>query len=279
MQDEAGPSSAAGQPSQSQDTSVHTSPLEEVEEEHGHLDDGIYLGDETTVAGPSHTSIGDTPPRDSNFIVTPPRASTLLGSPLRASDLLGSPSSLREVPSGSSPYIRPQASPAPRKATRKTRGDPDALEATLAMDLARQTQHVGSVACDMRRVAASLASMQQTQAAFTATISENVQEVSANSTALVTCVRDLDDTNSGLVAEVRSLGVAIQANTAAIEAVGNQTTAVLTRIALALEGIQAARERPGDVPPPNDPPPPPAAAPRQQRARSLGTRRSPRRAR
>ena len=172
VQDEAGPSSAAGQPTISHEDSVHASHFEEVEEEHGPLEDEIYLGDETTIPGPSHisTSIGDIPPR--------------------ASTIRGSPSSIREVPSRASPYSRPQASPAPRKATRKTRGDPETLEATLSRDQARQTHHVGSVASDMRRVADSLASLDQTQAASTLAVQQALNQQAAY-TAQKVCRRSV----------------------------------------------------------------------------------------
>ena len=140
-----------------------------------------------------------------------------------------------------------------------------------------QTRHLGEVAVQMQRVADSMAS--------SANINDSIQDVSGNCAAVVTCLGGLQATTAGLVAEVQTLAEAVRDNTAAIQAEGRQsrllqaeTNAVLTRSTLALEGRQAARERPGDVPPPDNPPPP-EAPPRQLRPRSLGTRRSPRQGR
>ena len=107
----------------------------------------------------------------------------------------------------------------------------------------------------MQRVADSIAS--------SANINDSIQDVNANCAAVVTCLGDLQATTAGLVEEVHTLAEAVRDNTAAIQAEGRQsrllqaeTNAVLTRIALALEGRQPAMERPGDAPPPPDSPPP-----------------------
>ena len=117
---------------------------------------------------------------------------------------------------------------------------------------------------EMRHVADSLAS--------TSHINDALLDVSGNSAAMVTCLGELQATTANLVAEVKSLAEAVQGNTAAIEAEGWQTQlvqaetdAILTRIAVALEGRQPARERPGDAPP-DAPPPRPEAPTRQLRS-------------
>ena len=111
--------------------------------------------------------------------------------PLRVHPHQGKPLRLhpiRESPSRASPYRRPQASPAPRKTTRKTRGVPESLQEILAREQARQTRHMGVVARDLRCVTDSLASSAQ--------INESLQDVSGNCAAIVTCVGELQATTS-----------------------------------------------------------------------------------
>ena len=69
---------------------------------------------------------------------------------------------------------------------------------------------MGAVAWDVRRVAESLASAAQ--------IPDSLQDISGNCAAIVTCVGELQATTSRLVTEVKSLTVAVKANSAAIAA-------------------------------------------------------------
>ena len=129
---------------------------------------------------------------------------------------------------------------------------------------------MGDILEELRRLNNSLSS--------SGAVPDALQDVAGNSAATITSLGELQTTTAELVGEVRGLRMAVQAQTACQEA-------LLSRIAVALEGRQPAREAPGDVnppreaPPPDAPPPPNEAPPRQARARNLGTRRSPRRGR
>ena len=307
VQDGAGPSSAAGRPTPSMVETAPTSVLEEVEEEHvGVEEDAVYLLEETPIPGPSQTSplMRVTPSGLSIPIRDSPSRDTIPSRDIPS----------RDSPSRDSPSSRPQASPAPRKASKKTRGVPEELEDNLARDQTRQTRHIGSLAGDLHRVADSLASSAKSQAACTVAvqeaitqqagqsrlINESLQDVVGNGAALLTCLMDLQNTTSGLVSEVRSLAAAVReegrltrrqqrSNTTRRLRMQAATNSYLHRLAVAMEGSQAARERLGEVPPPAPPAPPapapPAPAPpapartRQLRPRSQGSRRSPRQGR
>ena len=116
----------------------------------------------------------------------------------------------------------------------------------------------------------------------TGQIREAVLDVSCNSSAVATCVADLQATTVNLVDKVDSLIEAINANTAAIQEKGRQrqrnqrhnltrqlrmqaqTNIFLSRIAVALEGRQPSPARSGpprDEPPPDFPPPHPRLPP------------------
>ena len=199
--------------------SAHTSPLEVVVEESVDLHQGdcIYYEEDSTIPGPSATSL---PIRS-----TPSRSTPSRGTPSRSS------------PSRSTLSGRAQASPSPRKALRKTRGVPRALQEGLHEEQAWQTRHIGAMVGDLRRVVDSLASSAQSQAACTAAlqqsltlqadqssnISDSLQDVSRNCVAMVTCMGEQQAATAVLTAEVRRLAVAVEANTAAVEAEGRQT--------------------------------------------------------
>ena len=161
-----------------------------------------------------------------------------------------------------SPSPRPQATLGPRKATRKTRGVADVLPENLRRDQARQTRHLGEVVRSMEHMADSMAS-----------IKESMQNVGCNSSAVVTCMADLQTTTAGVGQEVHSLTEAVRANTAAIQAgvrLQEETNVVLTRIALALEGRPPGIQRSGDASPPDFPSP--HESPMRSRGRGCGRR-------
>ncbi|XP_040195565.1 uncharacterized protein LOC120928557, partial [Rana temporaria] len=99
-----------------------------------------------------------------------------------------------------------------RKATRKTRGVPEEFEDNVARDQTMQTRHMGSLAGDLKRVAASLASSAESQAACTVAvqealtqqaaqndnINESLQDVVGNGAALLNSLGNLQATTSGL---------------------------------------------------------------------------------
>ena len=196
-------------------------------------------------------------------ITSPSGSSITLSSPSR-------PMPLTTSPSRPSPYSRAPGTPVPRKATHKTRGVAGVLQEKLARQQDQQSRHMGDILEELRRLNNSLSS--------SGAVPDALQDVAGNSAATITSLGELQTTTAELVGEVRGLRMAVQAQTACQEA-------LLSRIAVALEGRQPAREAPGDVnppreaPPPDAPPPPNEAPPRQARARNLGTRRSPRRGR
>ena len=138
---------------------------------------------------------------------------------------------------------------------------------------------------------------------------ESLEEVSANCGAMVTCTVEQQDATALLTAEVSRLAGAVEANTAAVREEGRltrrhhrntttrqmrmlaQTNTVLTRLANAMEGMQAPPARSVEVgvdappPPPSPPhaqsppqapssaqaPSPPQAQPRRLRSQSRGT--------
>ena len=183
----------------------------------------LFLEDSHVVAGPSQTHHISSPSGSSNTLSSPSRPITLISSPSR-----------------SSPYARAPATPVPRKATHKTRGVAGMLQENLARQQEKQSHHMGEVVVELRRLSNSLAS--------SGAVPDAIQDVAANTAATVTSLGELQTTTAALVGEVRCLREAVQAQTATLEA-------VLSRIAVALEGRQAAREGPGDGPPPDAPPP------------------------
>ena len=229
---------------------VHEEEVQEevVQEEvvHSEQEVFIFLEESHVVAGPSQSPRISSPSGSSNTLSSPSRPIPLISSPSR-----------------SSLYARGPATPVPRRATHRTSGAAEMLHENLARQQDQQTRHMGEILVELRRLSDSLAS--------SGAVPDALQDVAGNCAATITSLGELQTTTAELVGEVRCLRRAVQAQTATQES-------LLTRIALALEGRQAGREAPGNVPPPGDVPPPDAPAPpRQVRARNLGTRRSPRR--
>ena len=305
VQDGAGPSSAADRPTTSRVETAPTSVVEEVVEEQPVEEETFILFLETPIPDPSPTS--------PLMTFTP----SGLSSPIRDSPPRD-PSPSQAGPSQDpSPSSRPQSTPAPRMARQKRRRVHDELEVSLARDQTKQTRYMGSLAGDLSRVAASLESSAESQAACTLAmkeaitqqagqsllINDSLQDVVGNGAALLTSLGELQATTSELVAEVRSLAGAVReegrltrrqqrSNVTRRLRMQAATNIYLNRLAVAMEGRDAARERLGEVPPPPAPPAPaplapapPAPAPpaparrRQLRPRSRGPRKSPRQGR
>ena len=80
-----------------------------------------------------------------------------------------------------------------------------------------------------------------------ASLKEAVQDVGCNSSAVVTCMVEMQATTAGLGKKVHALTEAVRANTAAIQAgvrLQEETNVVLTRIALRWRaGRQACRDQ------------------------------------
>ena len=214
-----------------EESGAHAS-IEEVLQDAEHLGEevSLFLENLSTLAGPSRTSS----PRStisSDSISNPPTPSVSIPNPPTASN--------------PSPYARPEASHGPRKATRKTRGVCDLLPVTLTTAQDNQTRLMGAMAQDISRVADSLGERGH--------VTDVLQDVAGNTTATISCLRDLQSTTATLVAEVRNLNESVQGHTAAIVGVQTETNNLLIRIAVALEGRPPA---PVDAPPPDATPPP-----------------------
>ena len=201
----------------------------------------LFMEDLGSLAGPSRTSS----PRSSI-------SSDSISNPATPSVSISNP----PPPSNPSPYARPEASRGPRRSTPRTRGVPELLSVTLTTAQEDQTRLMGAMGQDFTRVADSLGERGH--------VTDVIQDIAGNTTAIITCLRDLETTTASLVKEVQTLNESVQGHTAAIVGVQTETNNLLRRIAVALEGRPPATV---DAPLPDETPPP---STRQLRSRGRG---------